>query len=125
MKRALFAFVILFALCSTAWAVDQEVKVKWPEQFKWWISWEVHTVIYVPCPQPEPKEDEFGRILQSWTQTTQLCSRVEVRKMRRGFKTAGEAMEFIRRGKAANETAGPYGNSPHLTGWEVRKDVTE
>ena len=70
------------------------------ESPKYKVTWTVVTNESIPCQQPKPFPDEFGRVQQSNTMTLGLCYKTITDQHGKVFNSLEEAKSFVERGEA-------------------------
>ena len=61
----------------------------------WIVLWTIITVFSIPCPQPEPRVDEYGIVHYSSSINAVLCTDKSTKEMSKTFATEEEALAFI------------------------------
>lgn len=67
--------------------------------WKYVVTWVIIKLVYIPCPQSEPTEDEFGRTSSLQIETMQACFRTDSINKSKEFLIKNEAINFIKRGQ--------------------------
>jgi len=65
----------------------------------WLVEWDVVTTTSIPCPQPKPVADEYGREPDFTRQTLAACFATSVKTNQRVFEVLHDAEGFVKRGK--------------------------
>jgi len=73
----------------------------------------------IPCPQPGPTVDKFGRVYENTMVTLQLCYATKMTPMEKKFTTFEEATAFIKDMREENSKA-ILGTDGHFVGIEMR-----
>ena len=81
------------------------------EGMKWIVVYFFIQLSMIPCLQPPPTADEFGRIYASNHMTLEACWREDRTTLRKTFDTEVEAKAFVDRANHERD----------LTGFEIRE----
>lgn len=73
---------------------------------KYLVIWIWLQTFIVPCPQPIPTPDKFGRVFETTTYTLQMCWDTNSMPQQQYFKTLKEAQDFIAEGKKEDDLIG-------------------
>ena len=91
MKAIILAIIFIFTLCI-------------PANAAWIVRWEVAVMTPVPCSQPAPQIDEFGRRSGIHNITLAQCWTTSIRAELKTFEKLSDAENFVQRGKdSAND----------------------